>query len=74
MEDTESLGCAYISINITIRHIFWTSLLNVTFGRHYWTSLLEFGLFDFFDASKNKNIVATIRIGREIWCLPYAEF
>ena len=27
-----------------------------------------------FDASGNKNIGATIRIGREIWCLPYAGF
>ena len=26
----------------------------------------------FFGASGNKNISATIRIGREIWCLPYA--
>ena len=28
----------------------------------------------FFDASRNKNIGATIRIGREIWCLLYAGF
>ena len=28
----------------------------------------------FFDASGNKNIGATIRIGREIRCLPYAGF
>ena len=28
----------------------------------------------FFDASKNKNIGATVRIGQEIRCLPYAEF
>ena len=28
----------------------------------------------FFDASGYKNISATIRIGREIRCLPYADF
>ena len=28
----------------------------------------------FFDGSRNKNIGDTIRIGREIWCLPYAGF
>ena len=28
----------------------------------------------FYDASRNKNIVATIRIGQEIWCLPNAGF
>ena len=28
----------------------------------------------FFDASGNGNIGATIRIGLEIWCLPYAGF
>ena len=28
----------------------------------------------FFDANGNKNIGATIRIGREIWYLPYAGF
>ena len=28
----------------------------------------------FFDASGNKNIGATIRIGQEIQCLPYAGF
>ena len=28
----------------------------------------------FFDASGNINIGASIRIGREIWCLPYAGF
>ena len=28
----------------------------------------------FFDASGNKNIGATIRIAREIQCLPYAGF
>ena len=28
----------------------------------------------FFDASGNKNIGATIRIGQEIPCLPYAGF
>ena len=28
----------------------------------------------FFDASGNKNIGATIRIGRDILCLPYAGF
>ena len=28
----------------------------------------------FLDASGNKNIGATIRIGRGIWCLPYAGF
>ena len=28
----------------------------------------------FFGASRNKNIDATIRIGREIWCLLYAGF
>ena len=28
----------------------------------------------YLDASRNKNICATIRIGQEIWCLPYAGF
>ena len=28
----------------------------------------------FVDASGNKNIGATIRIGQEIWCVPYAGF
>ena len=28
----------------------------------------------YFDASENKNIGDTIRIGREIWCLPYVRF
>ena len=28
----------------------------------------------FFDASGNKKNGATIRIGQEIWCLPYAGF
>ena len=27
-----------------------------------------------FDTSRNQNIGATIRIGREIWCLPYVGF
>ena len=31
-------------------------------------------LSPFFVASRNKNVGATIRIGREFWCLPYAGF
>ena len=34
----------------------------------------ENAISPFFDASGNKNIVATIRINWEIWCLPYAGF
>ena len=33
-----------------------------------------FALSPFFDASRNKNIGATIRIGQDIPCLPYAGF
>ena len=35
---------------------------------------LKKAISPFFEASGNKNIGAAIRIGREIWCLPYAEF
>jgi hypothetical protein len=31
-------------------------------------------LAPFLDARGNKNIGATIRIGQEIWCLPYEGF
>ena len=56
-------------------------IITTGIGEHRGISTLKKGVGDlgknnpispFFDAGGNKNIGATIRIGREIRCLPYA--